>query len=283
MTDIKTITSQFKSKTFPKEHWTHNAHFAVAFVQLDKLKNQEQTLDYLRKGIKEYNLSVGTDNTENSGYHETLTVFWLKAVYEYYNSSQHKTIEEIYNNFSKTILASAKFPTKFYSKELLFSKKARQTWTKPDLLPISEIKEIVFKNMEQHFILTDKEFEEQFANYSLEPKLFSHEAHLRIAWTHIVKYGEPKAIKNITEQLQNFVRHIGAADKYNETLTIAAIKAVTHFMRKGNLETFYEFITTYPRLKHNFENLINQHYSIDIFNSIQAKEQYIEPDLLEFT
>jgi hypothetical protein len=92
--------------------------------------------------------------------------------------------------------------------------------------------------MEQHFILKDKEFEDQFRQTSLDPTLFSHEAHLRLAWIHISKYGETKAIENITEQLQNFVRHLGATEKYNETLTVASIKVVKHFMQKKPLETF---------------------------------------------
>lgn len=137
--------------------------------------------------------------------------------------------------------------------------------------------------MEQHFILTDQEFEEQFSNSKLDPTLFSHEAHLRLAWIHISKYGETKAIENITEQLQNFVRHLGATDKYNETLTVAAIKVVKHFMKKETLNTFYDFITTHPRLKTNFKNIIGQHYGFDILNSVKAKKKYLEPDLLEFT
>ena len=137
--------------------------------------------------------------------------------------------------------------------------------------------------MEQHFILTDKEFEDQFADCSFDPSLFSHEAHLRLAWIHISKYGQTKAIENITMQLKNFVRHLGATQKYNETLTVAAIKVVNHFMQKEPLLTFYDFISTYPRLKTNFRNMIEQHYSFDIFNLLKAKEEFLEPDLLEFT
>lgn len=137
--------------------------------------------------------------------------------------------------------------------------------------------------MEPHFNLTDQEFENQFADHSLDPTLFSHEAHLRLAWIHLSQYGEATAIDNITRQLQNFVRHVGAIDKYNETLTIAAIKATHHFMQKKTVSTYYDFITTYPRLKTNFKHIIEQHYSVDIFQSAKAKATYVEPDLLAFT
>lgn len=139
MTNIKAIALQFENKTLPKEHWTHAAHIAVAFVQLEKHKNFESTLSSLRTCIKAYNNSVGTENTDNSGYHETLTAFWLKVVAEFYASNYQSNIDQVYQSFAKTILASSKFPLNFYSNELLFSTEARQFWVEPDLLPISEI------------------------------------------------------------------------------------------------------------------------------------------------
>jgi hypothetical protein len=38
--------------------------------------------------------------------------------------------------------------------------------------------------MEKHLELTDLEFEANFKNCSLNPDIFSHEAHLRLAWIH---------------------------------------------------------------------------------------------------
>lgn len=136
---------------------------------------------------------------------------------------------------------------------------------------------------EGHFNLVDEEFENQFANSSLDSKLFSHEAHIRLAWIHIKQYGVNKAIDNIRNQLQNYVKHLGVTDKYNETLTIASIKTVNHFMQKSDFETFDEFITNNEKLKTNFRDIIAQHYGFDIFQSLEAKKRYLEPDLLEFT
>lgn len=136
--------------------------------------------------------------------------------------------------------------------------------------------------MEVHFKLSDTEFEEQFKNCELNPSIFSHEAHLRLVWIHINNYGVGEAIKNVQLQLQNFVTHIGAKDKYNATLTIAAVKAVNHFMLKSKSSNFEDFIQEFPRLKYNFKDLMAFHYGIDIYNSKEAKAMYLEPDLLPF-
>lgn len=136
--------------------------------------------------------------------------------------------------------------------------------------------------MEQHFVLSDKEFEEQFASGTLNPELFSHEAHLRLAWIHIKKYGQYVALDNVSKQIISYVELLGARQKYNHTLTIAAVKAVTHFINKSNSENFADFIAEFPRLKNNFKELMSSHYQIDIFNSEKAKDVFIEPDLLPF-
>ena len=136
--------------------------------------------------------------------------------------------------------------------------------------------------MEKHFELSDSEFERQFVNCELNPEIFSNEAHLRLAWINIKKYGIKKAETNIQGQLQDYVKWVGAENKYNKTLTLAAIKAVYHFMLKSESESFKAFITEFPRLKYNFKELISYHYGFDIYNSLEAKATYLEPDLLPF-
>ena len=136
--------------------------------------------------------------------------------------------------------------------------------------------------MEQHFDLSDIEFEQQFENCSLNPGLFSHEAHLRLAWIHITKYGVDTAIQNISSQLMQFTEFVGAKAKYNHTLTLAAIKAVRHFIDKSSSENFKDFIAEFPQLKFNFKALMKTHYKTDIFTLEKARLVYLEPDLLPF-
>ena len=136
--------------------------------------------------------------------------------------------------------------------------------------------------MESHYALSDSQFEEEFARCTLDPDLFTHEAHLRLAWVHITKYGIDKAISNIVAQLVNYTIAIGEQTIYNETVTIAAVKIVFHFMLKSRADNFEEFIGDNSRLQHNFKDLIGSHYRTDIFSSESAKRAYLEPELLPF-
>jgi hypothetical protein len=136
--------------------------------------------------------------------------------------------------------------------------------------------------MEKHVELSDTEFENQFSTCSLDPGIFSHEAHLRLAWIHIHKYGIDRAVENITSQLKDFVESLGAMEKYNETVTISAIRAVYHFVVRSTTNDFPSFISENPRLKNNFKDLLSSHYKTDIFKSTKAKKEYLEPELLPF-
>ena len=136
--------------------------------------------------------------------------------------------------------------------------------------------------MENHFKLSDVEFEKKFKECALNPSDFSHEAHLRLAWVHIDRYGIKEAEKNIQKQLLQFVEFVGAKDKYNITLTLAATKAVYHFMLKSNSDNFKDFIAEFPRLKSNFKDLMACHYGFDIYSSHKAKKEFLAPDLMPF-
>lgn len=136
--------------------------------------------------------------------------------------------------------------------------------------------------MEKHWTLSDQEFEEQLITCTLPPSIFSHEAHLRLAWIYITKYGIELAIIKIQKQLKHYVNFLGAEEKYNTTLTIAATKAVHHFILKSDSDSFKNLITEFPRLKYNFTDLMDQHYGFDIYNSKKAKAEYLKPDLAPF-
>ena len=134
-----------------------------------------------------------------------------------------------------------------------------------------------------YFKLDDALFETEFADCTLKPSRFNHEAHLRLAWIHINKYGLEKAIDQISHQLMAYVDHHSSADKFNKTLTVAAIRVVHHFINKSSANTFQDFITEFPQLKKDFKRLMAAHYTADIYNSPKAKREYMAPDLLPFT
>ena len=136
--------------------------------------------------------------------------------------------------------------------------------------------------MEKHYQLSDSEFEQQFSTLTLDPEIFSHEAHLRLAWIYISKYGVEEALDRVGSQIHTFASHHGDSKKFHVTVTGAAVRAVYHFMLKSRSNSFAGFIAEFPQLKTSFRDLLDSHYSVDIFKSEKARKEWLDPDIEPF-
>lgn len=129
--EINNLVNSFIAKTLPLSSWTHEAHLTVAIWFLSKYKIEEAVC-LLRSGIITYNQAVGTENSATKGYHETLTLFWVHIITGFLDQNKHRTLLEICNHFLVSEEATREYPLRFYSRELLFSTKARAFWQEFD-------------------------------------------------------------------------------------------------------------------------------------------------------
>ena len=136
--------------------------------------------------------------------------------------------------------------------------------------------------MQDHYSLSDDEFAEQFRTATLNPAYFTHEAHLRLAFILIKHHGIEGAMDQLCRQIAHFDQTFGDGTKFHKTVTIAAAKAVHHFMGRSSAKSFPELIAEFPRLNTNFKDLLACHYGFDIFSNPEAKRTFVEPDLLPF-
>lgn len=133
ISDIKSLVDKFLSKMLPEEEWTHFAHLTVGlwFVSNHGL---EETSVLMPTYIAEYNESLGKENTDFSGYHETITQFWIWLLDCYWKDVQkEKTLLIATNDLANGPYGDPSGFLTFYSRELIFSVEARRAFVKPDL------------------------------------------------------------------------------------------------------------------------------------------------------
>lgn len=131
------IISGFLDKTLPKDAWTHAAHLAAAVFFCRKYP-PEDTLREMRTAIKTYNEAVGGVNSDTSGYHETLTYFWLETTALFVKNHPSENEAELWQALLQTDAAKSGYPLQFYSRETLFSVTAHKTPVAPDLAPVRD-------------------------------------------------------------------------------------------------------------------------------------------------
>lgn len=142
---IHHIVHGFQNHTLPKEEWTHQAHLINGLFCVMN-KGLEKGIKQMRVGIKSYNLSVGTQNTDTGGYHESITVFFMHALKAFKVQFQEDlALVDLVNRLDDSPLMDAGFLLQFYSKECLFSVKARREWVEPDIQPLPMIDRVDFR------------------------------------------------------------------------------------------------------------------------------------------
>lgn len=148
---IEHLVAQFLATTLPKEQWTHEAHIIVGVWHIHRY-GFEEALPRMRQAIIRYNEAVGTVNTDTTGYHETLTVVWLRLIDTVLQASKREcgakeqaslrlssdTVAFWVHNFLHHQLADRSTPLNFYSRERLFSSAARKEFLEPDLRALPE-------------------------------------------------------------------------------------------------------------------------------------------------
>ncbi len=129
------LLRRFEDCTLPREEWTHAAHLTVALWHLLQF-DWPEACARVRRGIKRYNAAHGIPATPTGGYHETLTLFWLRHVRAFLGDhfNEARSLDDLANELAET--ADKTLPLRHYSRELLFSWEARLGWVEPDLKPL---------------------------------------------------------------------------------------------------------------------------------------------------
>ena len=132
---LDSFLRNFEQGALAKQEWTHAAHVAAAAYYLFD-SNFETVLPLMRARISAFNLSVGGANTPTSGYHETLTHFWLLIVAELLRRRRPVSRLEAAQHAVAIFGQARTLHTLYYSGDVVQDSEARRQWRAPDLLPL---------------------------------------------------------------------------------------------------------------------------------------------------
>ena len=135
MTDDDFI-QQFETRTFPFAEWHHRAHIKLAYLYLTR-HGYEAAANKLRDGIRAYKAANNIPDQPTSGYHETITIFWLRIVQTTVQQYGARENADDFYDFHPQ-LSQKKNHRLFYSPDLFMSALAKREFVEPDLtrLPV---------------------------------------------------------------------------------------------------------------------------------------------------
>lgn len=133
--EIDVFLAAFEGCTLPKEQWTHAAHLLTGACYVHAM-DREAALCRMRECVRRYNESVGGKNTETSGYHETITVMWIRLL------DRLRREAGTMDRASFAALAVSYFAARrdifrdYYDFDIVASTEARLRWVEPVLKPL---------------------------------------------------------------------------------------------------------------------------------------------------
>lgn len=130
--EIVELIRAFEDSSLARSEWTHAADLTIALLYL--IHSPFTAVEKIRFGIQRYNHAHSIESTPNSGYHETITMFWIHLIQIYLNrvdvhDSLLKLTNQLINHYpDPNILLEYYSRGSFASRNVqLFSPLARST------------------------------------------------------------------------------------------------------------------------------------------------------------
>jgi hypothetical protein len=130
--EIRTLVESFEACTFHPSQFRHYQHLTVALWYLQTLPFEEAT-GKVTGGIRRLAETYG-----KTGYHETITLFWLRVVSCFIAERKDLTLPDLANRVIEHCL-DKDLISRHYSPDLLASAKAKAEWVEPDRQPLPKI------------------------------------------------------------------------------------------------------------------------------------------------
>jgi hypothetical protein len=127
---------EFETAACPADQWHHRQHIKAAYLYLRRYPLNAATAR-MRAGLKALNAAHRVPETLDRGYHETMTLAWMRLVHctlcEFGPSESADTFVDTH-----TQLLSKRALLFFYTRDRLMSAEAKAQFIEPDLAPLPQ-------------------------------------------------------------------------------------------------------------------------------------------------
>lgn len=129
MNDVELLTA-FESQSISNDDWSHTYHVRIGFIYLSS-HEFDKALELVKSGIKKLNKANQVPESQFRGFHETLTVGWLKLIDSQMRKSKFNSSIHLLEKFHE--LLNSRLLSEYYSPDRLMSLEAKESYIEPDL------------------------------------------------------------------------------------------------------------------------------------------------------
>jgi hypothetical protein len=133
---IERLAVSVIDRSLPKSEWTHAGHFAAALWILRNRPDLAAPKE-MRVLITRYNEATNTANTDDGGYHHTITLASMRAAADHLRRhGKDAPLHEALRSVMSSPLGHPDWLLAHWSRDTLFGVAARREWVEPDLAPL---------------------------------------------------------------------------------------------------------------------------------------------------
>lgn len=132
--EILSLVEAFEKGLIPRGEWSHAGHLTAGLFYCLTCPDLTSAIEKMRRNLLHHLKAIGIDLDKEMPYHETLTVFWMRAIDDFVKSAGASGDASLLEKVNLLIETYDKdYPQRFYSRELLFSETARASFVEADL------------------------------------------------------------------------------------------------------------------------------------------------------
>jgi len=125
--------------------------------------------------------------------------------------------------------------------------------------------------------MSDDEFLAAFDSCTLPKPLWTHEAHVRLAWICLNRMPFAAAREHVRAGIRKYNESLGNTTGYHDTVTVAFVRIIAWKRTPG--ESFADFRLRHPDVFSKDQPVLRHFYSKARLDSATARSAFVEPDL----
>jgi hypothetical protein len=131
--ELRALIQAFEDHTVTHEQWNHRGHLGVACAYVEAYG--ESAFERFRERLKALNKAHRVVDAPTSGYHETITKFWIIVIAHEFERMAGETLLTKANYILEHYSAKGTILL-HYSRPLIMSAEAKKGFVEPDLIPL---------------------------------------------------------------------------------------------------------------------------------------------------
>jgi hypothetical protein len=133
MTDEEFLL-RFEHAALSRQEWNHTAHLRMAYLYLKEAGSWQSVLPVVRERIREFNAA----HRNYSGYHETITVAFLRLIDNRINGPEIEQFAsfDAFSIHNPDLFEGISILLRHYEKATLLTPEARAEFVEPDREPL---------------------------------------------------------------------------------------------------------------------------------------------------